>query len=377
MQTPPLSLYIHIPWCLQKCIYCDFNSEPFCNKDDKDSYIDAVCTDIKHELLLHKDRKIHSIFIGGGTPTILPIEKIKQLISTASPNFATNYDTEVIIEANPETVDKQKLIEIKQAGVNRISFGVQTFSDKQLQYLNRAHSSAKAKEIIKTAQEVGISNINIDLMFGLPEQTIEQMLDDIDQAVALNPTHISHYQLTLEPDTKLASMNPQMPSEELLTDMYAQSRNHLAQLGYHNYETSAFAKPGYECRHNLNYWQFGDFIGVGAGAHGKHTTSNSIVRYHKPSDYRAYISSVESGNPRQSEALTEQEIILEFMINAIRLTLGWDKQLFTERTGIKYSAIESKLKKLAKTGLLEISQDIVRPTDKGRMLLDEILGEFV
>ncbi len=327
--------------------------------------------------MLHKDRKIRSIFIGGGTPTILPTTQIKKLIDQVKANSDIGRNIEITIEANPETVDKQKLLELKNTGINRFSFGIQTFDDKTLKYLNRAHSSEKAISAIKAAQDIGLTNINIDLMFGLPGQTLEQMINDIDKAVVLKPTHISHYQLTLEPETKLAELKPNMPSEELLTEMYSRSRPYLTQLGYSNYETSAFAKPDFECQHNLNYWKFGDYIGIGAGAHGKQTTKDGIIRYHKPSDYREYIEAVNNGDARTAEVLNSSDIILEFMINAMRLNNGWDKQLFQKRTGLDYSAIESRINELATSGLIEIQEDIIGPTAQGRMLLDEILGEFV
>ncbi len=371
------SLYIHIPWCLQKCIYCDFNSSAITKSENIENYITALKNDLQQELSFFENRKINTVFIGGGTPTVLSTEQIKQLLDTIYSNINPNNDLEITIEANPETLDQTKLLAIKQGGINRISFGVQTFDDHKLQYLNRAHTSTKAIDIIKCAQDLELTNINIDLMFGLPEQSIQQMLDDIDMAANLNPTHISHYQLTLEPDTKLATLNPQMPDEELLTEMYAQSRPYLNNLGFNNYETSAFAKPSFECRHNLNYWQFGDFIGIGAGAHGKQSIDGKVIRYAKPKNPELYISTVNQKNSRQSETLSESEIILEFMINAMRLTNGWNKQLFTDRTQIKLSMIEEKIEQLVDSGLLLFAKDIIRPTAKGRMLLDEILKKFV
>lgn len=383
MQIPPCSLYIHIPWCLQKCTYCDFNSTTISDSTDQKRYIDALFQDLQQELKLFEHRKINSIFIGGGTPTILSIDNIGRLLDGIFSCAQINSSAEITIEANPETLDNKKIKSLLTSGINRISFGVQTFDDRQLQSLNRAHTSDKAIYIIKTAQDIGFENINIDLMFGLPQQSIEQMLYDIDKAVVLNPTHISHYQLTLEPDTPLALQNPTMPDEDLLTSMYAESRNHLAKHEFINYETSAFAKTGFECQHNLNYWQFGDFIGIGAGAHGKQTilnqdTSNQIIRYSKPNDYRKYIQSADQKEVmRSSDKLSQQEIILEFMINAMRLNHGWSKQLFTERTEINFIAVESKLRNLSEEGLIQLTADHIQPTTKGRMLLDEILGVFV
>ncbi|THB72827.1 MAG: radical SAM family heme chaperone HemW [Gammaproteobacteria bacterium] len=377
MQPQPLSLYIHIPWCLQKCFYCDFNSTAITESTELDKYIAALGKDLRQELSACTQQNIKTIFIGGGTPTILPTKKLTNLLNTVYANINIDSSTEISIEINPETIDREKLLTLNQSGINRISFGVQTFDNQQLQYLNRAHTSTKAIEVLKTAQNIGLSNINIDIMFGLPDQSIDQVLADINKAADLNPTHISHYQLTLEPETKLATTNPQMPDEELLAEMYGQSRSLLAKLGYHNYETSAFAKPGFECKHNLNYWQFGDFIGIGAGAHGKQTFEDKIIRYHKPDNYREYINAVEQESARKSELLLESEIVIEFMINAMRLTDGWNRQLFADRTGIDFSAIEEKVWRLVKLGLIECDATIVRPTVKGKMLLDEVLREFV
>lgn len=383
MQIPPCSLYIHIPWCLQKCVYCDFNSATLSSSSDQKGYIEVLLKDLQQELKLFDQREINSIFIGGGTPTILSAENIKQLLEGIFANTKISRSAEITIEANPETLNKEKLKVLFTNGVNRISFGVQTFADQQLQFLKRAHSSAKAIQVIQTAQEIGFKNINIDLMFGLPQQSNRQMLDDINKAVQLKPTHISHYQLTLEPNTPLAVQNPTMPNEEQLTSMYAESRSHLQEHGFINYETSAFAKPGFECQHNINYWQFGDFIGIGAGAHGKQTiinnsSSNQITRYSKPNDYLEYIQQIASNaDSRCSELLSEQDIILDFMINAMRLNTGWDKQLFIDRTGLDFATLEPKLKHLSESGLILLKDSQIQPTAKGRMLLDEILGVFV
>ncbi len=378
MQIPPCSLYIHIPWCLQKCIYCDFNSTTLSNSTDQKRYIEVLLKDLQQELKLSDQREINSIFIGGGTPTILSAENIKQLLEGIFADTKTSSSAEITIEANPETLDKAKLTQLYKSGINRISFGVQTFNDQQLQFLKRAHSSAKAIQIIQTAQDIGFENINIDLMFGLPQQSSRQMLDDIDKAVELKPTHISHYQLTLEPNTHLAAQNPTMPDEEQLASMYAESRTHLQEYGFINYETSAFAKPGFECQHNLNYWQFGDFIGIGAGAHGKLTQDNQIIRYNKPNDIQSYIKQVEDQKFAQNnEYLSQYDAVLDFMINAMRLNTGWDKQLFIDRTGLDFATIEPKLKHLSESGLILIKDNQIQPTAKGKMLLDEILGVFV
>ncbi len=378
MQTPPCSLYIHIPWCLQKCVYCDFNSTAITQTADQNKYIKALIQDLKQEVKLLQRKSISSVFIGGGTPTILSAENINKLLNEVLNAAPIENAAEITIEANPETLDKTKLTELYKSGINRISFGVQTFDDQQLHNLNRAHTSSKVISIIQTAQDIGLENINIDLMFGLPKQSSIQMLSDIEKAVELNPKHISHYQLTLESGTPLAAQKPTMPNEDQLASMYAESRIHLAKYGFVNYETSAFAKPGYECKHNLNYWQFGDFIGIGAGAHGKLTNGKQIIRYSKPNEIQSYIEQVENQKSLLSkECLSQHDTVLDFMINAMRLNSGWNKQLFIDRTGVDFSIIEPKLNALSNSGLISFNGNQIQPTSRGKMLLDEILAAFV
>ncbi len=380
IQLPPLSLYIHIPWCVRKCPYCDFNSHQAREALPEQPYLEALCRDLDLEterLLQSKTlRPLTSIFFGGGTPSLLQPDTISKILEHARQRIGFTEDIEITLEANPGTVDSEKFTGLHKVGVNRLSIGIQSFQPQHLKTLGRIHSSHEASEAIHKARQAGFDNLNLDLMFGLPGQSTEQALQDIRTAISLNPEHISWYQLTIEPNTEFYRHPPKLPEDDALWNMHQQGIETLDSAGYEQYEVSAFSRPGKQARHNLNYWQFGDYMAIGAGAHGKITLPDQeiIQRYWKtrlPQHYLARIDHYRAGE----ETIAEQDLPFEFLMNALRLKQGVDPELFVKRTGLKHESISSSLANLRSKGLIHDYR--LQCTDQGYLYLNEVLQHFM
>lgn len=377
---PPLSLYLHFPWCVQKCPYCDFNSHALKNSLAERQYIDALIRDIEQDLPRVWGRRVVSVFMGGGTPSLFSPEAIERLLSAVRARLALHPDAEITLEANPGTVDHTKFAEFCSAGVNRLSIGVQSFDQDKLQALGRIHGRGESIKAAEAAHDAGYDNINLDIMFGLPGQSLQQALRDVQTAVALEPTHISFYQLTIEPNTWFYHHRPQLPVDDLIWDMQSRCQTALGEAGYAQYEVSAYAKSGKQCLHNLNYWQFGDYLGIGAGAHGKITDVNAqsisrVCKLKQPNEYMDH-AGCEKGILSEN-LLSRQDAGFEFMMNALRLNEGFVPQLFQERAGQPLSTVEQTLNNAEQSGFIEWSFDRIRPTEKGRHYLNELLQMFL
>ena len=369
MQNIPLSLYVHFPWCVKKCPYCDFNSHELGTSLPGAQYIDALCKDLENELQRIPDRKrLQSIFLGGGTPSLFPASEIKQLLGNINTRLDVT-EAEITIEANPGTFDASNFSGYRQAGINRISLGAQSFSVEHLQSLGRIHSPGEVVKAFKGARQAGFSRINIDLMFGLPGQTLESAMHDLECALDLGPEHISWYQLTIEQNTYFHRYPPELPDDDLLAAMTDAGHCLLASHGYKQYEVSAFSKPGEESSHNLNYWQFGDYLGIGAGAHGKISSAQGIERTTKtrvPADYLGF--------PRRNcHQVPPEDLVLEFLLNALRLTTGFEISLFEERTGLAISELDEFLRQAASKEMLSVEGGQITPTLFGRRYLTDLL----
>jgi oxygen-independent coproporphyrinogen-3 oxidase len=361
---PPLSLYIHYPWCAQKCPYCDFNSHAAsisvdAKQRDKD-YVNALITDLEHELPAIWGRTVQTIFIGGGTPSLIQPESLHNLLSQIRARIKLSPMAEITMEANPGTVDQYKFAEFHDAGINRLSLGIQSFDDQLLKKIGRIHDSQQARLAIERAKAAGFDNINLDLMYALPGQTLKNALEDVQQAIAFDTSHLSHYQLTLEPNTLFASQPPKLPNDDLSYDMQLKCQQLLSDAGFQHYEVSAYAKSAKQCRHNLNYWQFGDYLGIGAGAHGKisDAAQQTITRRWKEKHPQQYleVNSLEMKNLKKraenstnitnssmiggQQQLSRHDIGFEFMLNSSRLIDGFDSQLFFKHTGLPIIQIE-------------------------------------
>ena len=381
LTTPPLSLYVHLPWCVRKCPYCDFNSHEGRGALPFEAYVDALLADLDHDLPLAWGRTVHSVFFGGGTPSLFPPAAIDRFLQQASARLRFAPDVEVTLETNPGTVEHGPFAGYRAAGVNRLSFGVQSFDDGCLQRLGRIHSSGDAERAVKAAQDAGFDNLNLDLMYALPGQSLAMALADVDRAIALQPAHLSHYQLTLEPNTVFAVRTPAgLPDEDGAWDMQEACQARLAAAGFGQYEVSAYARAGRQCRHNLNYWQFGDYLGIGAGAHGKLTlgASQEVLRRWKlrhPTEYQA-----KAGTPAAiggDEVLTASRLPFDFMLNALRLNAGVPVAMFEARTGLPRAAIADHLATAHARGWLEPDPDWLRPTELGRRFANDVIGLFL
>ena len=377
---PPLSLYVHIPWCVRKCPYCDFNSHEQKNGIPERQYITALISDLEQELPAIWGRQVHSIFIGGGTPSLFSAEALDTLLSIIRARLNLQPNAEITLEANPGTIEADKFHEFHSLGINRLSIGVQSFHADALQRIGRIHGRKEAIRAAELAHDAGFDNFNLDLMFGLPQQSLVQALNDINTAIALEPSHISHYQLTLEPNTQFHHNPPVLPEEELLWSMQEQCQEKLAEANYQHYEVSAYAKPDRRCLHNLNYWQFGDYLGIGAGAHGKISNAQyqTITRTSKlrhPDEYLAKASSPACISSEQT--LKPKDAGFEFMLNALRLTEGFAPHLFSDHTGLPISIIEQELRQAEEQELLEWDIKLIRPTERGRNYLNELLQLFL
>lgn len=377
---PPLSLYIHFPWCVRKCPYCDFNSHAVKGEIAENEYIQALRKDLEQDLSRIWGRRVVSVFMGGGTPSLFSPEAVERLLSEVRARVMLNPEAEITLEANPGTVEYEKFAEFYAAGVNRLSIGVQSFNDGHLQALGRIHGSRESIKAVETAHYAGFENINVDLMFGLPAQSPQQALQDLATAVALEPAHISFYQLTIEPNTWFHHQPPVLPEEDVIWEIQTRGQRYLAEQGFAQYEVSAYAKNHKQCLHNLNYWQFGDYLAIGAGAHAKLTDVNAqrICRLSKAKQPDEYLQTAGTSKGILSEnVLSRKDVGLEFMMNALRLNDGFAPQLFYERTGQPLTVVEAPLRRAEAQGLLEWSVDNIRPTEKGRRYLNELLELFL
>ena len=376
--SPPLALYVHFPWCVQKCPYCDFNSHAV--RDDgipEAAYRAALVADHESALPQIWGRRVHSIFIGGGTPSLISPDGLDELLTAIRMRVQLDPMAEITLEANPGTVDAGRFKAFRQAGVNRLSVGIQSFDERHLKALGRIHGRADAIAAAEAAL-THFEAVNLDLMYALPGQTLAEAEADLTTALALGPGHLSCYHLTLEPNTAFAANPPEVPDPDASADMQDRIEARLGDAGYRHYETSAFAKPGRECRHNLNYWAFGDYLGIGAGAHGKLSSHEGIHRETRPKHPAAYLAAHHSGQfVQERRSLGAAELPFEFMMNALRLNQGFPRHLFTERTGLPFEAAEPGLLKARQQGLIEIDGDTIRPTTRGRHFLNELLMLFL
>lgn len=374
---PPLSLYIHIPWCVRKCPYCDFNSHEGRDDIPEQAYVDALLRDLESALPLVWGRKVYSIFIGGGTPSLLSGAALTRLLTEVRMRLPLAHEAEVTLEANPGTVEADKFAAFRDAGVNRLSLGIQSFNDAHLQALGRIHTADEARGAIEIAQQ-HFDNINLDLMYALPQQTREQALQDVRTALSFAPQHLSCYHLTLEPNTLFAHQPPPVPDDDTSSEMQQGIETLLAEHGYMHYETSAFAQPNRQSRHNLNYWQFGDYLGIGAGAHSKLSFHDKVIRQARHKQPQAYMEGVAQGAQIQTEnALDKDDLAFEFMMNALRLNDGFDEALFQERTSLPLLLIRRELEEAKKRGLLSRDLQRIAPTLQGQRFLNDLLGIFL
>lgn len=383
--SPPLSLYIHIPWCVKKCPYCDFNSHESRHKNDQipeksfpeAAYVDALIADLELATPKVWGRKISSVFFGGGTPSLFSAQSIDRILSHVRMLTPLEFDAEVTLEANPGTVDAANFVGYKQAGVNRLSLGIQSFNNDYLKALGRIHDSEQAFQAVELALNT-FEQVNCDIMYGLPSQSLDDAMQDAKTAVQLNPAHLSFYHLTLEPNTPFYRTPPSLPDDDTSSDMQIEIEALLAQHGYEHYETSAFAKKGKQAKHNLNYWQFGDYLGIGAGAHSKLSYHDKITRETRPKHPKAYMDQAMQGRAIEREwVINQDELGFEFMMNALRLINGVPVDLFQQRTGLNINKLETAMKRAQSKGLLTITNGNMQPTLLGQRFLNELLELFL
>ena len=388
LTPPPLSLYVHLPWCVRKCPYCDFDSHEARGALPFAAYVDALLADLDHDLPLVRDRTIHSVFFGGGTPSLFPADAIDRFLAEAAARLRFAPGLEITLETNPGTAEHGRFGDYRRAGVNRISFGIQSFDDATLARLGRIHDSAQAEAAVKLAQDAGVDNLNLDLMYALPAQTRAMAEHDIARAVALQPAHISHYQLTLEPNTVFAANPPpDLPDEDTAWDIQERCQDLLATAGYAQYEVSAYARDGRQCAHNLNYWRFGDYLGIGAGAHGKLTLPvagnvpdprGPILRRWKHKHPTAWLAAAGTdaaiGGDERIDAARRP---FEYMLNALRLNDGFALAEFEARTGLARADIAARLADASARGWLRVDGGHVRPTALGRRFGNDVIALFL
>ncbi|WP_434987701.1 radical SAM family heme chaperone HemW [Xanthomonas melonis] len=378
---PPLSLYVHLPWCVRKCPYCDFNSHAAKGALPFDDYVDALIRDLDADLPLVWGRVVHSVFFGGGTPSLFPPAAIDRFLQAAAARLRFAPNLEITLETNPGTAEHGRFEHYRAAGVNRLSFGVQSFDDVALQRLGRIHDSAEAERAIKLAQDAGYDNVNIDLMYALPEQTLQQAEYDLERAFALQPAHLSHYQLTLEPNTVFFARPPQgIPDDDTAWDIQEHCQRLLADAGYAQYEVSAYARPGRQCAHNLNYWRFGDYLGIGAGAHGKISAGaqHQVTRRWKHKHPQSYLAS--AGSPASiggDDVITRERLPFEYMLNLLRLHEGFRLGDFEACTGLPASAIAAPLARAFAQGWLIEQDGRLMPTELGRRFTNDVVELFL
>ena len=381
LMPPPLALYIHIPWCVKKCPYCDFNSHGKKNELPVVEYLAALTRDLEQDLPLVWGRSVTSVFFGGGTPSLFPGAAIGEILAMANARLRFAPDCEITLECNPGTAEHDRFASYRAAGVNRLSFGVQSFDDGCLERLGRIHNAEKARSAVKDAQDAGFDNINLDLMYALPGQSLAMALFDVEQAIALQPQHLSHYQLTLEPNTLFAAKPPTgIPDMDSAWDMQEACIARMAEAGFAQYEVSAYAREGRRCRHNLNYWTYGDYLGIGAGAHGKISSGHDgrILRRWKPKHPEAYMAS--AGTPAGiggDEYVAPENRPFDYMLNALRLVDGFSLADFEVRTGLSREAIKPQLDEAVQRGWLEVSGDWAKPTELGMRFANDVMGLFL
>ncbi len=387
---PYLSLYIHLPWCVKKCPYCDFNSHVYKSEQNQNElpekeYIQALTLDLKESLALYptlSQRPVHSIFFGGGTPSLFLGQAIASILSMLSKNFNFTADCEITLEANPGTVERKHFTAYRQAGVNRLSLGIQSFNAMHLKKLGRIHDSQEAQQAIGIAREAGFDNINLDIMYGLVEQTLEEAIEDLTLAFSYAPEHLSWYHLTLEPNTLFYKQRPPIPGDQLIHLMEQQGYELLKHHGYHRYEISAYAQSNKQSKHNLNYWQFGDYLGLGAGAHSKITEQNLLHRLIKHKHPKTYLDCCQPPTSfiQENKPILDQDKPLEFMMNALRLIDGIELNRFAETTGISIAHIEKNLIKAKSLNLISFDSltlnHKIKPTEKGLLFLNNLVNIF-
>jgi putative oxygen-independent coproporphyrinogen III oxidase len=384
---PPLSLYVHMPWCVRKCPYCDFNSHQLKSAAPDGGYIDALIRDFDTELSRARDRRIDTVFFGGGTPSLFQPEDFSRLLGALRQRAAFADDVEVTLEANPGTIERGRFAGYRDAGINRVSLGAQTFGRRALERLGRIHSADDTHRAVAELRAAKLDNFNLDLMYALPEQSFEEALEDVRIACGLEAAHISYYQLTLEPGTVFHARPPQLPDEDAAWQMQTAGQKLLADAGFVQYEVSAYARLGKRCRHNMNYWLFGDYLGLGAGAHGKLSLAlpQRILRTAKPKQPREYQEQMrtrgvagESGGPiGESSFIAAADLPFEFMLNALRLNEGFTVRDYRQRTGLAIEPLEAKLADARGRGLLESAEGGWRPTELGRRFLNDLQASFL
>ena len=377
---PPLSLYVHLPWCIKKCPYCDFNSHEFRGDDARsaqDAYVDALLADLEASLPLIWGRTVHTIFFGGGTPSLFSPEVIDRLVGGLRARLRLAADCEITLEANPGTFEKDRFKAFRQAGITRLSIGVQSFNDAHLKALGRVHDRAQALAAVAEAAQV-FDTFNLDLMYALPGQTLAQLTEDVDTALSFAPPHLSIYHLTIEPNTVFAKHPPVLPEDDDAYAMMDRITERTAAAGLGRYEVSAYARPGHACAHNLNYWQFGDYLGIGAGAHSKLSFAHRIVRQVRYREPQLYMKQALQGEPvTQSDEVSRVDLPFEFMLNALRLKEGFALQDFMERTGLAMTSIQSGLKAAEEQGLIARDWTRVWPTERGFDFLSDLQSLFL
>jgi putative oxygen-independent coproporphyrinogen III oxidase len=374
---PPLSLYVHFPWCVRKCPYCDFNSHQAAGDLPEQAYLDAVRADLESALPLIWGRKIYTIFIGGGTPSLMSARGLDRLMSDIRALLPIDGAAEITMEANPGTFEAEKFRSYRESGINRLSIGIQSFNSQHLQALGRIHDGEQARRAIEIAQS-SFENFNLDLMYALPSQSLAQAEADLATALSFAPPHLSMYHLTMEPNTEFAKYPPALPDDDASAEMQDMIAARTAAAGFQHYEVSAYAQPGRQARHNLNYWQFGDYLGVGAGAHSKISFPHRIVRQARFKMPATYMQQAMAGNAvHQENEVSRSELGFEFMLNALRLTGGVEARMFAERTGLSLNAIDARLDAAEARGLLYRDHMIIRPTALGQRFLNDLQEMFL
>lgn len=376
----PLSLYVHIPWCVRKCPYCDFNSHQAKGALPEEAYVAVLLRELAQHLGWVRDRSLVSVFFGGGTPSLFSGQAIEQILSGVSRHIKFDENIEITLEANPGTIDQARFHEFRSAGINRLSLGIQSLQDDKLKALGRIHDRANAMRAIELAKAAGFDNFNLDLMFGLPGQSVADALQDLECALDFQPAHLSWYQLTIEPNTMFHHRPPALPQDETIWDMQTAGQALLDSRGFRQYEVSAYALPGRQCRHNLNYWEFGDYLGIGAGAHSKLTDpeTGTVHRFAQVKNPRDYLQlKPDSGMAKNTSVIAEKDVVLEFMLNALRLTEGIPADLFTVRTGIPLQRVHALLDAAKARGLLLDDESRIIPSDLGRKFLNDLTAMFL
>jgi oxygen-independent coproporphyrinogen-3 oxidase len=374
---PPLSLYIHFPWCVRKCPYCDFNSHEAKGELPEKEYLDALRLDLEQSLPMIWGRPVRTIFIGGGTPSLMSAAGLDRLMSDVRTLLPLDLDAEITMEANPGTFEAEKFRSYRESGINRLSIGIQSFNGKHLQALGRIHDEREARRAVEIAQ-ANFDNFNLDLMYALPMQTLAEAKQDLATAMSFAPPHLSLYHLTMEPNTVFAKYPPQLPDDDESADIQDMIAQATAVAGYDHYEVSAYAQPGRRARHNLNYWQFGDYLGIGAGAHSKISFPHRVLRQARFKQPGSYMEAARAGNPVAEEhEIARRDMGFEFMLNALRLTEGFDPNLFGERTGMSINAIERALNEAEAKGLLYRDFKVIRPTELGQRFLNDLQEMFL